>query len=304
MTVIDVHGTLISRDNEAGMLLSGITDYTIAEDIISDIRNSEDDITLILNSGGGSYFAGAEIYSELKASNQKSTAYIASLAGSASAVLAMGATKRVISESAQLMFHQSSIGAFGKSQDLKEVSQMLDSIDAGIAEVLTANSSLTKDEAKDFISTDNFVDAQRALDLKLVDEIGSVKVDAGAQDEKKIELKPQNTESTAQNVLNFFGKELSENDMEEFLKAIEGISEKLDAINELLEKQSDDDKQDENPDEAKKSDDADKADKAQSDSDDDDDGATDKTKNDDSDDVIDNAFAKAQLIQNTLRKKL
>ena len=303
MTVIDVHGTLISRDNEASMLLGGITDYTIAEDIISDIRNSEDDIILILNSGGGSYFAGAEIYSELKASNQKSTAYIASLAGSASAVLAMGATKRVISESAQLMFHQSAIGAFGKSQDLKEVSQMLDSIDAGIAEVLTANSSLTKDEAKDFISTDNFVDAQRALDLKLVDEIGSVKVNAEAQDEKEIELKPQDTEPSVQNVLNLFGKELFENNMEEFLKAIEGISEKLDAITELLEKQSDDDKQDEKPDEAKKSDDADKADKAQSDSDDDDD-ATDKAKNDDSDDVIDSAFAKAQLIQNALRKKL
>lgn len=303
MTVVDVHGTLISRDNEGAMLLGGITDYTIAEDVISDIRDGEDDITLILNSGGGSYFAGAEIYSELKASNRKSTAYIASLAGSASAVLAMGATKRVISESAQLMFHQSAIGAFGKSQDLKEVSQMLDSIDAGIAEVLTANSSLTKDEAKDFISTDNFVDAQRALDLKLVDEIGSVKVDAEAQDEKEIELKPQDTEPQAQNVLNFFRKELSENDMEEFLKAIEGISEKLDAITELLEKQNDDGKQDENPDEVKKSDEVDKADKAQSDSDDDDD-ATDKTKNDDSDDVIDNAFAKAQLIQNALRKKL
>lgn len=302
MTVIDVHGTLISRDNEASMLLGGITDYTIAEDVISDIRNSEDDVTLILNSGGGSYFAGAEIYSELKASNQKSTAYIASLAGSASAILAMGATKRVISESAQLMFHQSAIGAFGKSQDLKEVSQMLDSIDAGIAEVLTANSSLTRDEAKDFISTDNFVDAQRALDLKLVDEIGSVKVNAEAQSGKEIELKPQDTELQAQNVLNFFGKELSQNDMEEFLKAIEGISEKLDAITELLEKQSDDDKQDEKPDEAKKSNDSDKADKAQSDSDDDD--TTDKAKNDDSDDVIDNAFAKAQLIQNTLRKKL
>ena len=299
MTVIDVHGTLISRDDEAGMLLSGITDYTIAEDIISDIRNSEDDITLILNSGGGSYFAGAEIYSELKASNQKSTAYIASLAGSASAVLAMGATKRVISESAQLMFHQSAIGAFGKSQDLKEVSQMLDSIDAGIAEVLTANSSLTKDEAKDFISTDNFVDAQRALDLKLVDEIGAVRVRAEPQVEKEIELKPQDAEPQAQNVLNFFGKELSKNDMEEFLKAIEGISEKLDAITELLEKQSDDDKQDENPDEAEKSD---KSDKTQSDSDDDD--ATDKAENNDSDDVIDNAFAKAQLIQNALRKKL
>lgn len=298
MTVIDVHGTLISRDNEASMLLGGITDYTIAEDIISDIRNSEDDIMLILNSGGGSYFAGAEIYSELKASNQKSTAYIASLAGSASAILAMGATKRVISESAQLMFHQSAIGAFGKSQDLKEVSQMLDSIDAGIAEVLTANSSLTKDEAKDFISTDNFVDAQRALDLKLVDEIGSVKVNAEAQNEKEIQLKPQDAAPSAQNVLNFFGKELSGNDMEEFLKAIEGISEKLDAITELLEKQSDD-KQDENPDEVKKSD---EADKTQSDSDDDD--ATDKAKNDDSDDVIDNAFAKAQLIQNALRKKL
>ena len=302
MTVIDVHGTLISTDNEASMLLGGITDYTIAEDIISDIRNSEDDITLILNSGGGSYFAGAEVYSELKASNRKSTAYIASLAGSASAVLAMGATKRVISESAQLMFHQSSIGAFGKSQDLKEVSQMLDSIDAGIAEVLTANSSLTKDEAKDFISTDNFIDAQRALDLKLVDKIGSVKVNAEAQNEKKIELKPQDAEPNAQNVLNLFGKELSENDMEEFLKAIEGISEKLDAITELLEKNSDDDKQDEEPDKAKKSDDTDKADKTQSDSDDDD--TTDKAKNDDSDDIIDNAFAKAQLIQNALRKKL
>lgn len=299
MTVIDVHGTLISRDNETGMLLSGITDYTIAEDIISDIRNSEDDITLILNSGGGSYFAGAEIYSELKASNQKSTAYIASLAGSASAILAMGATKRVISESAQLMFHQSAIGAFGKSQDLKEVSQMLDSIDAGIAEVLTANSSLTKDEAKDFISTDNFVDAQRALDLKLVDEIGSVKVNVEAQDENEIELKPQDTEPKTQNVLNFFGKELSENDMEEFLKAIEGISEKLDAITELLEKNNDDE-QDEKPDKAEKSD---EDNKVQSDSDDDD-NATDKAKNDDSDDVIDNAFAKAQLIQNALRKKL
>ena len=276
MPTIDIRGTLIKADEEGAMLIRGYTDYTVTEQVVQAIKEAQEPITLLVNSGGGNYFGGAEIYSALRASEQKSTAYVQSLAGSASAIATFGAGQVVISPSAQLMVHQSAVGAFGKSQDLQEASKMLDSIDDSIALVISKRSGMTAEDAKTLIATDRFISPSEAIELKLADSIGEVKNDDGGQavssesDRKVPSTSQTENQVKTSKILNLFGG----------VKVDEKITELLERIAEALEGLAPEKEPEKEPEKLESDDDP---------------------ENDD--DVID-SFLKALKIQNQLKSKV
>ena len=64
-----------------------------------------EDLVLEINSGGGSVFAGSEIYSVLRASSVHTVAEVQSLAASAASYLCLGCDEVQISPVAQMMIH-------------------------------------------------------------------------------------------------------------------------------------------------------------------------------------------------------
>ena len=78
-----------------------------------------DDITLNLNSEGGSVFAGNEIYSMLKQYTGKVVVNINGLSASIASVLMLGADEINMSPSASIMIHKASGGAMGTTDDIQ-----------------------------------------------------------------------------------------------------------------------------------------------------------------------------------------
>ena len=86
-----------------------------------------EDLVLEINSCGGSVFAGAEIYSVLRASGVRTVAEVQSLAASAASYLCLGCDEVQISPVAQMMIHLPSTCTEGNRTDHMLSIQMLDS---------------------------------------------------------------------------------------------------------------------------------------------------------------------------------
>ena len=88
---ISVKGPIIDSDDQWIYDWFGIeaTSPKKVIDLINQAKNNED-LEIEINSGGGSVFAGSEIYTALKSYNGKVITKIVGLAASAASVIAMG----------------------------------------------------------------------------------------------------------------------------------------------------------------------------------------------------------------------
>ena len=80
-------------------------DSVTPQDFRNELNSGEGDLTVWINSPGGSVFAAAEIYTMLKDYKGKVTVKIDALAASAASVVAMAGDKVLISPVALIMVH-------------------------------------------------------------------------------------------------------------------------------------------------------------------------------------------------------
>ncbi len=169
---INVKGTIISNDDK--MVYDWFEmDSTCPRDIekaLSEAKKNEE-IEVIINSGGGSVFAGSEIYSLLKEYKGKITGKIVGLAASATSVIAMGCDILKISPTAQLMIHRASMISAGNSEDFAKGAEVLEGIDKSIANAYILKTGLKQDELLDMMSKETWLDAKTAKRKRFADEI-------------------------------------------------------------------------------------------------------------------------------------
>ncbi|OSB02386.1 peptidase [Clostridium botulinum] len=172
MVKINVKGTIISNDDK--MVYDWFEmDSTCPRDIekaLSEAKKNEE-IEVIINSGGGSVFAGSEIYSLLKEYKGKITGKIVGLAASATSVIAMGCDILKISPTAQLMIHRASMISAGNSEDFAKGAEVLEGIDKSIANAYILKTGLKQDELLDMMSKETWLDAKTAKEKGFADEI-------------------------------------------------------------------------------------------------------------------------------------
>lgn len=130
-----------------------------------------DDITLNLNSEGGSVFAGNEIYSMLKQYTGKVTVNINSLSASIATVIMLGADVINMSPSASVMIHKASGGAIGTTDDMQKAINALNSIEKTIISLYHKRTGLSKDKLAKMMLEETWFTAEEALDLGFVDNI-------------------------------------------------------------------------------------------------------------------------------------
>lgn len=99
-----------------------------------------DQITLRINSGGGSVFDALAIYSILQRQEAKVSVTIDGIAASAASWLALVADdgQLQIAEGGMVMIHQSIAGVFGNRQDMLEMAAVLEKLDSQIATMYAA----------------------------------------------------------------------------------------------------------------------------------------------------------------------
>lgn len=132
-----------------------------------------EDLILEINSGGGSVFAGFEMYSVLRGATCRTVAHVQSIAGSAASTVMEGCTEVLLSPVAQVMIHLPSSSAEGNRNAMKQEIKVLDSITQSIlnAYELKSNGKVSRDRLEKLMQAESWLTAQEAVDLGLADGI-------------------------------------------------------------------------------------------------------------------------------------
>ncbi|MEA5085095.1 MAG: Clp protease ClpP [Lachnospiraceae bacterium] len=168
---IEIKGAIVSNDD------AWIYEYFEMECTTPKMVNQAlekakgEDIEVVINSGGGSVFAGSEIYTALKSYNGKTEGKIVGVAASAASVIAMGVKFLQISPAAHIMTHRASTYGEGNKNDMQKTVGMLDGIDQSIANVYLIKTGMSQQELLSMMDKETWLTAQQAKELGFVDAI-------------------------------------------------------------------------------------------------------------------------------------
>ncbi|WGV57797.1 Clp protease ClpP [Brevibacillus brevis] len=131
----------------------------------------EEDIEVLINSGGGSVFAGSEIYTMIRDHPATITVKITGLAASAASFIAMAGDRVLISPTALIMIHNASTVAQGDKNEMGGASDMLKAVDESISNAYVAKTGMSRDTLLALMDKETWMDAHKAKELGFVDEI-------------------------------------------------------------------------------------------------------------------------------------
>ncbi len=132
-----------------------------------------EEFVLEINSGGGSVYAGFEMYSLLRGAKVPTRAEVQSLAGSAASVVLAAVDTAAASPVGQVMIHLPSTYTEGNQIVHRESVQMLEAVTGSIIAAYEAKckGKTSRDALRRMMDRETFLTAQEALDAGLIDEI-------------------------------------------------------------------------------------------------------------------------------------
>lgn len=134
--------------------------------VISELdKAAGDDVELYINSGGGSVFAGSEIFTALKEYRGKITSKVTGVAASAATFFVLASDEVYVSPLAQLMIHKASTRTEGDSTAHASGFELLDGVDQSIARVYQAKTKLPEAEILDLMNKTTWMNAEKAVQL-------------------------------------------------------------------------------------------------------------------------------------------
>ena len=137
----------------------------------TELNAGEGDLTVWINSPGGSVFAAAEIYSMLKDYKGKKTVKIDALAASAASVVAMAGDRVLISPPALIMIHDPMTVAMGNAKDMEKVIGVLNEIKESIINAYRTKTGLSRGKIAQLMEDETWLNAKKAVELGFADEI-------------------------------------------------------------------------------------------------------------------------------------
>ncbi len=145
---------------------------TTAQEVKNKLKKSTGDITVEVNSVGGSVYQGIEIFNSLHSYTKgKVTTVNTSMAASmASYILLVGDTVKAYSN-ATYMIHNALTYAYGNAKELRKVAKQLDGLSNIIAEKYVSKTGKPIHEIKQMMDDETFLYGNEMLDEGFVDEI-------------------------------------------------------------------------------------------------------------------------------------
>mgnify|MGYP003108777515 FL=1 len=145
---------------------------TSAKEFIEEVKSVGDgDITLRINSVGGSVFDGLAIYNTLRSHSGFVNIKIEGLAASISTVIAMAGDSIEMSENGFFMIHNPFGKSAGEAGDMRKTADLLDKIKDEIMEIYSKRTNLTFGELSDMMDKETWLSSQEAMDMGFVDKI-------------------------------------------------------------------------------------------------------------------------------------
>src|SRR5699024_3143526 len=223
--IVKINGPIISSDEKWIYDLFEM-EHTSPACVDEQLEGAENkDIVVQINSGGGSVFAGSEIYTKLKALD--ADVEIVGIAGSAASFIAMAGNKVSISPTAQIMIHNASTISAGDKKEMEQTGTFLSSIDSSIAYAYELKTGLSEAELLDMMDKETWLNAKMAVEKGFADAIMFEKIDAVANIGSTL---PKNAIDKIRNVM------ATPKDFESRLSSIESKLEALTQKNKKEEK--------------------------------------------------------------------
>ncbi|MCO6386358.1 head maturation protease, ClpP-related [Aliihoeflea sp. 40Bstr573] len=102
------------------------------------------EVTVSINSPGGSFLSGLAIYNLLRAHPAKVTVQVIAMAGSAASVIAMAGDDIQMADGSFIMVHKASAISMGNEFDMQDAAELLAEVDASMAEVYAARAGVDR----------------------------------------------------------------------------------------------------------------------------------------------------------------
>lgn len=160
------------------ILLYGQIDDNMAASISSQLlflaqEDPESDITMYINSPGGSVTSGFTIYDTMQfIKPDVKTIGMGMSASMAAFLLCSGAKgKRFVLPNSEVMIHQPLGGAQGQATDIEIAAKNISRIKKNLYEIMAKNTGKEFQEIYDACERDNYLSAQEAVEFGLVDHI-------------------------------------------------------------------------------------------------------------------------------------
>jgi len=129
------------------------------------------ELTVRINSPGGSVFDGVAIYNALKRHQAKVTVWIDGIAASIASMIAMAGDEVVMPENAMLVLHDPSGLVAGTALDMRAMAEALDRMKAGMVAAYRDKSGRGDAEIEALMAAETWLSAQEAVALGLADRV-------------------------------------------------------------------------------------------------------------------------------------
>lgn len=152
--------------------LSGIVGSEITADSVAEqLKNMSGDIVINLNSPGGSYFVGAQVYNELRRYSGKKTIKMGSLVASAAAYISCVGDDVTASDNTSFMIHEVSSAAEGTAREIAAQAAQVEKLNALIAKRLAERSKKTESEIRRLMQEESWFYGQEIVDAGFADRL-------------------------------------------------------------------------------------------------------------------------------------
>ncbi len=132
---------------------------------------NQDDITLYINSPGGSVTAGLGIYDVMHHISPKVNTVCTGLAASMGAILLCAGNTRSILPHAKVMIHEPSSGVIGKCSDILIEAEEIKKCREELCQILSKHTKQPFEKIIEDVKLDNWFTASEAVEYGLVDKI-------------------------------------------------------------------------------------------------------------------------------------
>lgn len=159
------------------IILSGEIDDTMSNSIVAQLLYldgiNHDDISIYINSPGGSITAGMAIYDTMNfISSKVSTICIGMAASMAAFLLSSGEVgKRYCLENAEVMIHQPLGGAQGQATEIKIAAERILKLKKRLNKILATNTGKSLKKIEKDTERDYFMDSSEALKYGIIDSV-------------------------------------------------------------------------------------------------------------------------------------
>jgi ATP-dependent Clp protease protease subunit len=159
-----------------------IANVVMAQLLFLEGEDPEKDISIYINSPGGSVYAGLAIYDTMQYVRPRVSTICLGLAASMAAVLLAGGAKglRYSLPNTRILIHQPSAGFSGQATDIQIHAQEILRIKRRVEEILAEHTGKAIEQINHDSERDFFMSAEEAKEYGLIDEIITGQARAGA----------------------------------------------------------------------------------------------------------------------------